>query len=55
MVSTTLIKTVTTISVCMKASMKLHDKVFYALTRANMYFFNTNSSGKNLKKNGNLN
>jgi ATP-binding cassette subfamily C (CFTR/MRP) protein 4 len=30
----------------MKASMNLHNKMFNAITRATMYFFNTNSSGK---------
>lgn len=33
------------VSVFMKASMILHTKMFNAITRATMYFFNVNSSG----------
>lgn len=30
---------------CMRASRRLHDQMFNSITRATMYFFNTNSSG----------
>lgn len=30
---------------CMRASRRLHDTMFNSITRATMYFFNTNSSG----------
>jgi ATP-binding cassette subfamily C (CFTR/MRP) protein 4 len=33
----------------MKTSMNLHNNMFNAITRATMYFFNTNSSGKYIK------
>jgi ATP-binding cassette subfamily C (CFTR/MRP) protein 4 len=33
-------------SVCMRASIHLHDSMFRSITRATMYFFNTNPSGK---------
>lgn len=46
MILATLIRSATFVSVCMKASMTLHNKMFNAITRATMYFFNTNSSGK---------
>lgn len=46
MILATLIRSATFVSVCMKASMNLHNKMFNAITRATMYFFNTNSSGK---------
>lgn len=32
--------------VCMRASINLHNSMFEAVTRATMYFFNTNSSGE---------
>lgn len=50
MILATLIRSATFVSVCMKASMILHNKMFNAITRATMYFFNTNSSGKILLK-----
>lgn len=34
------------IFLCMKASINLHNKMFRAITRATMHFFNTNASGK---------
>ncbi|KAL5236138.1 hypothetical protein ACI65C_003548 [Semiaphis heraclei] len=40
-----IIKTITFVSVFMKSSMTLHNNMFSAITRATMYFFNTNSSG----------
>jgi len=48
MILATLVRSATFVSVCMKASMNLHNKMFNAITRATMYFFNTNSSGKNI-------
>lgn len=33
------------VSVCMKASLNLHNNMFNALTKAKIYFFNTNPSG----------
>lgn len=47
MILATLVRSATFVSVCMRASMNLHNKMFNAITRATMYFFNTNSSGKN--------
>lgn len=31
---------------CLKASRRIHEKLFHGVTRAQMYFFNTNSSGR---------
>lgn len=31
---------------CLKASRRIHEKLFNGVTRAQMYFFNTNSSGR---------
>ncbi|XP_025405942.1 probable multidrug resistance-associated protein lethal(2)03659 isoform X3 [Sipha flava] len=50
MILATLIRSATFVSVCMKASMNLHNKMFNAITRATMYFFNTNSSGRILNR-----
>lgn len=50
MILTAAIRSVTFVSVCMTASINLHDKMFNALTRATIYFFNTNSSGKGFFK-----
>ncbi|XP_049853309.1 probable multidrug resistance-associated protein lethal(2)03659 isoform X1 [Schistocerca gregaria] len=36
--------------VCMRASMNLHDRMFECITRARMYFFNTNTSGRILNR-----
>jgi len=36
------------VSVLMGASMNLHNNMFNAITRATMYFFNTNSSGNGI-------
>lgn len=41
-----LIRTTIFVSVCMKSSIMLHNKMFNAIVKAPMYFFNTNSSGK---------
>ena len=37
-------------NIAMKASKKLHDSMFNGVTRATMYFFNTNSSGRILNR-----
>jgi hypothetical protein len=42
----TLMRSITFFSVCMRASIHLHDSMFRSITRATMYFFNTNPSGK---------
>lgn len=42
----TLMRSITFFSVCMRASVHLHDSMFRSITRATMYFFNTNPSGK---------
>ncbi|VVC26208.1 Hypothetical protein CINCED_3A017920 [Cinara cedri] len=47
---TTIIKATTFVSVCMRASVNLHNAMFTAITRATMYFFNTNSSGRILNR-----
>lgn len=46
MIVATIVRSFTFISVCMKSSMTLHNRMFSAITTATMYFFNTNSSGK---------
>lgn len=47
----TLIRSMTFVSVYLRSSMTLHNNMFNAITRATMYFFNTNSSGiKKIKK-----
>jgi len=42
----TLVRSITFFKVCMRASVNLHDLMFRSITRATMYFFNTNPSGK---------
>jgi len=42
----TLVRSFTFFNVCMRASVNLHDLMFRSITRATMYFFNTNPSGK---------
>lgn len=42
----TLVRSITFFNVCMRASVNLHDLMFRSITRATMYFFNTNPSGK---------
>lgn len=41
----TLVRSYMFFFMCMRASRRLHDKMFDSITRATMYFFNTNSSG----------
>ncbi|XP_017866361.1 PREDICTED: probable multidrug resistance-associated protein lethal(2)03659 [Drosophila arizonae] len=35
---------------CLRISLRLHDRLFRGITRATMYFFNTNSSGRILNR-----
>lgn len=42
----TLMRSITFFNICMRASVNLHDLMFRSITRATMYFFNTNPSGK---------
>ncbi|KAM7360228.1 red dog mine isoform 2-T2 [Cochliomyia hominivorax] len=35
---------------CLRISLKLHDRLFLGITRTSMYFFNTNSSGRILNR-----
>ncbi|XP_030562712.1 probable multidrug resistance-associated protein lethal(2)03659 [Drosophila novamexicana] len=35
---------------CLRISLRLHDRLFRGITRASMYFFNTNSSGRILNR-----
>ncbi|XP_060873079.1 ATP-binding cassette sub-family C member 4-like isoform X2 [Metopolophium dirhodum] len=50
MIITVVIRSVLFVSVCMKASMTLHNNMFKALTKATIYFFNTNPSGRILNR-----
>ncbi|CAI6364367.1 unnamed protein product [Macrosiphum euphorbiae] len=50
MIITAVIRSVLFVSVCMKASMTLHNNMFKALTKATIYFFNTNPSGRILNR-----
>ncbi|XP_058461266.1 probable multidrug resistance-associated protein lethal(2)03659 [Malaya genurostris] len=36
--------------ICLRASIRLHDRLFRGITRATMYFFNTNPSGRILNR-----
>lgn len=46
----TLIRSFTFFTVCMRASTRLHNNMFSAITNATMRFFNTNSSGRILNR-----
>lgn len=36
--------------ICLRATVRLHDRLFRGITRATMYFFNTNPSGRILNR-----
>ncbi|XP_033334914.2 ATP-binding cassette sub-family C member 4 isoform X1 [Megalopta genalis] len=46
----TLMRSFTFFTTCMKASTKLHDRMFRSISRATMRFFNTNTSGRVLNR-----
>lgn len=46
----TLVRSISFFTVCMRASVRLHDLMFRSITRATMYFFNTNPSGRILNR-----
>lgn len=50
MISVTLIRSFVFFKACMRASITLHDNMFTSITRATMYFFNTNNSGRILNR-----
>jgi len=50
MIIVVLIRCATFVSVFIGTSMNLHTRMFNAITRATMYFFNTNSSGTKFYK-----
>ncbi|KAM8705279.1 hypothetical protein ACLKA7_009701 [Drosophila subpalustris] len=45
-----LIRTFGYFRMCLRISLRLHDRLFRGITRATMYFFNTNSSGRILNR-----
>ncbi|XP_068155675.1 ATP-binding cassette sub-family C member 4 [Drosophila tropicalis] len=45
-----LIRTFGFFKMCLRISLRLHDRLFRGITRATMYFFNTNSSGRILNR-----
>ncbi|XP_060815467.1 probable multidrug resistance-associated protein lethal(2)03659 isoform X2 [Bombus pascuorum] len=46
----TIIRSLTFFTTCMRASIKLHDRMFRCISRATMRFFNTNPSGRVLNR-----
>ncbi|XP_078047115.1 putative multidrug resistance-associated protein lethal(2)03659 [Augochlora pura] len=46
----TLVRSFTFFTTCMKASIRLHDRMFRSISRATMRFFNTNTSGRVLNR-----
>ncbi|XP_050579550.1 probable multidrug resistance-associated protein lethal(2)03659 isoform X2 [Bombus affinis] len=46
----TIVRSITFFSTCMRASIKLHDRMFRCISRATMKFFNTNPSGRVLNR-----
>ncbi|KAG9435895.1 multidrug resistance-associated protein lethal [Apis mellifera carnica] len=46
----TFIRSFTFFTTCMKASIRLHDRMFQSLSQARMRFFNTNTSGRVLNR-----
>ncbi|XP_076648686.1 putative multidrug resistance-associated protein lethal(2)03659 isoform X2 [Halictus rubicundus] len=49
-IGVTLVRSFIFFSTCMKASIKLHDRMFRSISRATMRFFNTNTSGRVLNR-----
>ncbi|XP_020285395.1 probable multidrug resistance-associated protein lethal(2)03659 isoform X2 [Pseudomyrmex gracilis] len=49
-IGVTLIRSFTFFGTCMRASMRLHDRMFRSISRATMRFFNTNTSGRVLNR-----
>lgn len=45
MIVVTLVRSFAFVKMCMNISMNLHNSMFNGITRATMYFFNTNPSG----------
>ncbi|CAH0557608.1 unnamed protein product [Brassicogethes aeneus] len=50
LVVSSLVRSFTFFSICMRASTNLHDNMFSSITRATMRFFNTNSAGRILNR-----
>lgn len=46
LIAATSIRFITWVTFCAQSSMNLHNKMFNAIIKATMYFFNTNLSGK---------
>lgn len=46
----TVVRSFSFFSMCMRSSKRLHDRMFRAISRATMRFFNTNSSGRVLNR-----
>lgn len=46
----TLTRSISFFTLCMKSSVKLHDRMFNSIIRGSMRFFNTNSSGRILNR-----
>lgn len=49
-IGVTLIRSFAFFGTCMRASMRLHDRMFRSISRATMRFFNTNTSGRVLNR-----
>ncbi|KAK7601741.1 hypothetical protein V9T40_009182 [Parthenolecanium corni] len=50
MIVVTLIRSMTFVTMCINISLRLHNAMFEGITRASMYFFNTNPSGRILNR-----
>lgn len=49
-ITITLLRSFSFFWACMRASVRLHDRMFRCISRATMYFFNTNTSGRVLNR-----